>query len=85
MNEIADSRDVVFWSSGYDADRHKLIEFMNKCELPEDHPDHEKPPHQLRYINDLEIASETSASSLRRLAQSGKFSKELRKRLNEIR
>ncbi len=84
MIEIAQSRDTVFWTAGNESDQKALMEFIEKTKLPTDHPDHQTPPHAERYRRELELESEFRVTRLRKLAQSGNFSKTICQKLNAI-
>ncbi|MDB5336228.1 MAG: hypothetical protein JWN70_1847 [Planctomycetaceae bacterium] len=85
MRELAVERRCAFWTSGYEADRVRLVEVMRRCQLPSDSPEFTLPPHVQRLRRRLQAAREEQVRRLHQLAQSGQFDKDLRKRLHEIR
>ncbi|MFN7141279.1 MAG: hypothetical protein ACK4UN_18280, partial [Limisphaerales bacterium] len=84
MRELAARQHCAFWTSGYEADRTQLVEVMRRCQLPSDSPDFMPPPHVQHLQRALRIKRESQARQLHKLAQSGQFDKDIRKRLHEI-
>jgi hypothetical protein len=85
MRELAAARRCAFWTSGYEADRVRLMEVMRRCQLPSGSPEFTLPPHVQRLRRELQCAREEQVRRLHQLAQSGLFDKDMRRRLNEIR
>lgn len=85
MRDLAIRQSCAFWTSGYDADRIRLIEVMRRCRLPSNSPEFVLPPHVQRLKHELHLARERQIRRFHQLAQSGQFDKEIRKRLHEIR
>lgn len=73
-----------FWSSGGEEDRLRCVDWMEQSRLPETHPSHRKPPHILSKESFLEGLKGVQAKELHRLAQEGRFDREMRKKLLAI-
>ena len=85
MRELVLERGCAFWTSGYEQDRVRLVEVMRRCQLPLDAPEYLIPPHIALRRLELTCAREWQVRKLHQLAQSGRFDKATRKRLNEMR
>lgn len=85
MRELAEQRGCAFWTSGYEADRIRLLDVMRRCQLPPDSPDFTLPPHIQHLRNALQIQCAAQIRRLHQLAQSGDFDKDTRTRLHAIR
>jgi hypothetical protein len=84
MRELAVQQRRAFWSSGYEADRVRLLEVMRRCQLPSDSPEFTLPPHVEHWRNALQFQRDWQVRQLHQLAQSGQFDKATRKKLHEI-
>ena len=84
MRELAVKQHRAFWTSGYEADRVRLIETMRRCQLPSDSPEFTLPPHVQHLRRALQVAREMQLRQFHRLAQSAQLDKDTRRRLHEI-
>ena len=84
MEELTTREDRAFWISGYEADRQTLLETMRRCQLPPDAPDYELAPHLHRQRFWQKLRLDQQAVKLHQLSQSGRFGKDLRKKLYAI-
>ena len=84
MRELTLRDGCAFWTSGYEFDRDRLVETMRRCNLGANSAEYELPPHVQQFRHELEWTYESQICSLHKLAQSGIFSKDIRKRLHEI-
>jgi hypothetical protein len=85
MRELAVEQRCAFWSCGYERDRMHLVEVMRRCQLPSDSPEFILSPHIKRWRSALRFQLDWQVRELHQLAQSGRFDKDTRKRLHEIR
>ena len=81
---LAKQNGYAFWSSGYQTDRDFLLNYIGKTKLPPTDPEYLDPPHIIDRRRELETRRKIQAKELRRLAQSGRFDKEIRKKLHQI-
>jgi len=84
MRELTYRDGRAFWTSGYEFDRERLVDTMRRCHLPADSAEFELPPHVQSFRRELQWLYDSQIRSLHQLAQSGVFSKDVRKRLHEI-
>lgn len=84
MRRLAGDQRIAFWTSGYEADRLRLLERMELAQLPDSDPRHELPPHLRRVAIELARCIKDQKSKLHGLAQSGQLHKDLRKELHAI-
>ena len=84
MRELVVQQRCAFWSSGYEQDRIRLVEVMRRCQLPSDSPEFMVSPHVRRWRSGLKVGLDCQAIELHKLAQSGRFDKDTRRRLLEI-
>ncbi len=84
MRQLTLERGCAFWTSGYDTDGQLLLEAMRRSAVPPGAPDYEPPPHVSRLRALVRHYRNDQVPRLHRLAQSGRFDKELRKKLHEI-
>jgi len=84
MRRLASEQRLAFWTSGYEEDRLRLLQSMERAQLPLSHPGYEAAPHQRRIAGALAWCIKDQRSRLHGLAQSGKFDKDLRKQLHAI-
>jgi len=75
MRRLAREQRRAFWTSGYEADRLRLVERMDRAWLPLSDPRHEEPPHLKRIAGEFARLIKDQESRLHRLAQSGHFNK----------
>jgi hypothetical protein len=85
MRQLVHDQRCAFWTSGYEANNEGLKESMRRAALPPASPDYAPPPHLARMRSMARFYQEQQISRLHRLAQSGRFDKATRKRLNELR
>lgn len=85
MRELAVRDGCALWTSGYEADRKHLLETMRRCRLAPESPEFALPPHVQKVRSMVKWMQKDQIRNLHQLAQSGRFSKDLRRRLNEIR
>ncbi len=79
MIEVAESEDVVFWTSGYAADAARLRDALAKYRTGE-----LTPPHPTKWRQEIEQQIWTQRRDLRRLAQSGRAEKEIRRFIHAL-
>lgn len=84
MRRLTREQRMAFWTSGYDADRLRLLETMELARLPATDPRHVPPPHLRRFAGELAGRIKDQESKLHSLAQSGQFHKDLRRELHAI-
>jgi hypothetical protein len=84
MRQLTIEQRMAFWTSGYEADRLRLVETMKLAQLPVSDPRHLPPPHLTQLALQLKSCTQNQASRLHSLAQSGQFPKELRRQLFAI-
>jgi hypothetical protein len=84
MRSLASEQRMAFWTSGYEADRLRLVERMERARMPESDPRHEQSPHLSRLASEARSLIKLQESTLHRLAQSGRFPKGLRNQLHAI-
>lgn len=84
MRQLTLERGCAFWTSGYEPDRQRLLKAMRSAALPPSSPEYAPPPHVARVHVVARAARKDQVAQLHRLAQSGRFDKELRRRLHEI-
>lgn len=84
MRRLASEQRLAFWTSGYEEDRLRLLQSIERAQLPSSHPDYEAAPHQRQIADELARRIENQRATLHSLAQSGRFEKELRKELHAI-
>jgi hypothetical protein len=85
MRQLVLDQHCAFWTSGYEADNGRLKEAIRRAALPPASQDYAPPPHLACVRSMARFYGEQQVSRLHRLAQSGRFDKALRKRLNELR
>lgn len=85
MRELAVRDHCAFWTSGYETDREQLLERIRRCRLPPGATEFTLPPHVQKVRSMVKSMQKHQIRNLHQLAQSGKFSKDLRRRLNEMR
>jgi hypothetical protein len=79
MIELAESEEVVFWTSGYVRDADRLREALGKYRAGE-----LTPPHRIKGRQEIEQQIWTQRRELRRLAQSGRAEKEIRRFIHAL-
>jgi hypothetical protein len=84
MRELTIRDGRAFWTSGYEADRLRLVEAIRRASLPQDSLDYAPPPHIHSLRSQLESFWREQSKTLHRLASSGHLTKELRKRLLDV-
>jgi hypothetical protein len=84
MRRLTLEDGCAFWSSGGEEDRLRCVEWMEQSRLPEMDPSHRKPPHVLSEESYLTGLKQVQAKELHRLAQEGRFDREMRKKLSAI-
>ena len=84
MRRLTSGQRMAFWTSGYEADRLRLVESMELALLPASDPRHAPPPHLRRFAGELAWRIKDQTSKLHSLAQSGQFHKDLRRELHAI-
>jgi hypothetical protein len=82
MRRLAKEQRIAFWTSGYEADRLRLLEAMEAARLPESDPRHQPAPHVRQFAACLRLKLERQQRRLHKLAQSGRFEKTLRSELH---
>jgi hypothetical protein len=85
MRDLVIEQECAFWTSGYEADLERLVETMRQCRLSQDDAQFSLPPHLQRLKRTSLWLRARQIRELHQLAQSGKFEKNLRRRLNEMR
>lgn len=84
MRRLTLEDGCAFWSSGGEEDRLRCVEWMEKSRLPEGDPRHLKSPHVLSEESALAGRRQVQAKELHRLAQEGRFDREMRQKLYGI-
>lgn len=84
MRRLTLENGCAFWSSGGEEDRLRCVEWMEQSRLPEGDPRHRKPPHVHSEESFLSGLRQVQAKELHRLAQEGRFDREMRKKLSGI-
>jgi hypothetical protein len=84
MRQLVVERGCAFWTSGYEKDCLELKEAIRRSKLPTDSPDYLLPPHISQMRSFLRICHKHQMSKLHELAQSGRFGKDLRKQLHDL-
>jgi hypothetical protein len=84
MRASARREGRAFWTSGYEADRLRLVEAMRRASLPANDPEFASPPHVQAWRNHLERLWKDQIKTLQHVAASGHLSNELRKKLSEL-
>jgi hypothetical protein len=74
----------AFWTSGYEADRLRLIEAIRRASLPVNDPDFSPPPHVQAWRSHTEGLWKDQLKTLQQVAASKNLSQELRKKLAEL-
>jgi len=85
MLELTREKQCAFWTTGYESDRLRLLEVMRCCHLPANHPEFRLAPHIRNWQHSLRVERDIQIRELHRLAQSGQFDKNTRKRLMALR
>ena len=85
MLDIVHKENRAFWTSGYEADREFLVKGMEKCELIQQ-PQYGEylPPHIVERRGQIKLRTKFQVSDMRKLAQSGKLDKRMRRILNNV-
>jgi hypothetical protein len=81
MRRLTLEDGCAFWSSGGEEDRLRCVEWMEQSRLPEGDPRHRKPPHVLSEESSLAGLKQRQSKELHRIAQEGRFDREMRKKL----
>ena len=84
MRELTSQHDYAFWTTGYEADRLRLVEAIRRSNLKSSDPDFQIPPHIQTRKSWLEFEWKRQVKKLHGFASGGGFSKELRTRLLNI-
>ncbi len=84
MRELVEQEGRAFWTSGYEADRVRLVDVMRRCQWPPEVSKPLAPPHLQRLQTAVEAECGAQVRRLHQLAQSGEFDKSTRKRLLEM-
>ncbi len=85
MRQSTLARRCAFWTSGNAAAAETLVEWMRRSSRPPDFPDYKVPPHISKYRSTLRVCQERQVIKLHRLVQSGRFEKEMRRKLSDLR
>jgi len=81
MRRLTLEEGCAFWISGGEKDRLRCVEWMEQCRFPETDHRHRKPPHLLSEETFLAGLKQIQAKELHRLAQEGRFDRQMRKKL----
>lgn len=84
MRKLVEQDQIAFWTSGYEPDRLRLVERIERSRLPTSDARYETPPHLLQFESTLNSALESQRRDLHRLAQSSQFRKEWRSELHRL-
>lgn len=84
MRHLARRDGHAFWTSGYEADRLRLIDAVRYAYLPAGHPEHQPPPHVRARLNLLKHRWDSQIKTLHRVAEAKGFPNDLRKKLLEL-
>jgi hypothetical protein len=84
MLKLTREKKVAFWTSGYEMDRLRLLDHMERSQLPEHDPRFLLAPHLSDKASHLQSKLKSQRKMLHQLAQSGKFGKEWRHELLQL-
>lgn len=84
MRELAAEQRRAFWTSGYEADRVRLMETMRRCQLPEGAPEFMLARHIERIQHALHRERIKQGRRLHDIAGSGLFDNAINRRLRQI-
>jgi hypothetical protein len=82
MQALTVKHGYAFWTSGYEKDRLRLLDVIRRCHLPEDSPEYMLAPHLQRIESNIQSHTGRQVKELHELAQSGRFEKDLRRKLH---
>ncbi|MCW1887227.1 hypothetical protein OKA04_20990 [Luteolibacter flavescens] len=84
MRRSVIEKGCAFWCSGTTEDLQQCVDWMERSRLPADDPRYQEPPHVESEKSSLDSLLKSQATNLHRLAQAGRFDRELRKELLRI-
>lgn len=84
MLEFSSRESCAFWTSGYDEDRQRVLDWMRRSRLPRDHPEFVESPHQTHRISERVLRAGFQLSELRSLAQRGPLDNRLRQIVDQL-
>lgn len=84
MRERTKQDQAAFWTSGYEADRLRLMDAMRRAVLPPTDPEHQAPPHIQARQSHLKMLWQTQLKTLHQAASSKHITNTMRKKLMEL-
>jgi hypothetical protein len=84
MLELCGCDGCAFWTSGYEEDRMRVVNWMRWSALPPGHSDYREPPHLGQRRSEQVLRAKSQLSDLRLLAQNGTLDKRLRQIVNQL-
>lgn len=84
MLELCARDGCAFWTSGYEEDRTRVLNWMQRCALPPGDADYCERPHVSQRRSEQIGRAESQMSDLRSLAQTGALEKRLRQIINQL-
>jgi hypothetical protein len=84
MLELCARDGCAFWTSGYEEDRMRVVNWMRWSVLPPEHSDYCEPPHLNQRRSEQVLRAKFQLRDLRLLAQNGSLDKRLRQIVNQL-
>ena len=84
MRERTKTEQIAFWTSGYEADRLRLVDAMRRAALPPNDPEHEAPPHIQARQSHLKMLWQTQLKTLHQASSLKHIPNAMRKKLLEL-
>ena len=84
MRRSVAEKGCAFWCSGGEDDRRRCVDWMERSQLPANDPRYLAPPHVTSEKSSLDLLLKLQAKTLHRLAQEGRFDRDLRKELLRV-
>ncbi|MEZ0390486.1 MAG: hypothetical protein ACAI34_25630, partial [Verrucomicrobium sp.] len=84
MIELCHEHGCAFWTSGYEVDRQRVLDWMRWTRLSPDDPDYCVAPHVSQRRSEGVGRAQNQLSALRSLAQSGVLEHRLRVVVNQL-
>lgn len=85
MRKLVCDKQLAFWITGYEEDRLRLLQRMERSQLSPSTPDYEPAPHIEQKAYELACGLESQRTKLYELAQSGKMPPDLMRELDTFR
>ena len=84
MLELCVQDGCAFWTSGYNEDRERVLDWMRRSKLPREHPEFVESPHERQRASEQVLRAGFQLSELRSLAQNKTLDRQLRKIVNQL-